>query len=166
MCSSRKSIEVAPKASTPLIDGVEGDQLQGQVKYINQRSGSLWSNFNGGWEIRRKVRAPFLSEMNTFPVPCHVPLVTKSFSTNVTSVVSHLHMHQPLVSFQKITPLEGLSTLLTLVPERILQLHVCGLQSSPPLLLLTCGDGTRTISYWGSIPIIVVVFPDYLNLDA
>ena len=57
-------------------------------------------------------------------------------------------------------------TLLTLVPERILQLHVCGLQSSPPLLLLTCGDGTRTISYWGSIPIIVVVFPDYLNLDA
>ena len=33
MCSSRKSIEVAPKASTPLIDGVEGDQLQGQVKY-------------------------------------------------------------------------------------------------------------------------------------
>ena len=74
------SIEVALKASTPLIDGVEGDQLQGQVKYINQRSGSLWSNFNGGWEIRRKVRAPFLSEMNTFPVPCHVPLVTKSFS--------------------------------------------------------------------------------------
>ena len=104
--------------------------------------------------------------MNTFPVPCYVPLVTKSFSTNVTSVVSHLHMHQPLVSFQKITPLEGLSTLLTLVPERILQLHVCGLQSSPPLLLLTCGDGNRTISYWGSIPIIVVVFPDYLNLDA
>ena len=27
------SIEVAPKASTPLIEGVEGDQLQGQVKY-------------------------------------------------------------------------------------------------------------------------------------
>ena len=26
------SIEVAPKASTPLIDGAEGDQLQGQVK--------------------------------------------------------------------------------------------------------------------------------------
>ena len=109
---------------------------------------------------------PFLSEMNRFPVPCHVLLRTKSLSTNVTSVVSLLHMHQPLVSFQKSTPREGLSTLLTLVPERILQLHVCGLQSSPPLLLLTCGDGTRTISYWGSIPIIVVVFPDYLNLDA
>ena len=73
---------------------------------------------------------PFLSEMNRFPVPCHVLLRTKSLSTNVTSVVSLLHMHQPLVSFQKITPCEGLSTLLTLVPERILQLHVCGLQST------------------------------------
>ena len=80
-------------------------------------------------------------------------------------MVSLLHMHQPLVSFQKSTPREGISTLLTLVPERILQLHVCGLQSSPPLLLLTFGDGNHTISYWGSIPIIVVVFPDYLNLD-
>ena len=101
-------------------------------------------------------------------IPCALSCAPcdQIFFAHVTSVVSHLHMHQPLVSFQKITPLEGLSTLLTLVPERILQLHVCGLQSSPPLLLLTCGDGNRTISYWGSIPIIVVVFPDYLNLDA